>query len=224
VTLVNAHATSKRNVINFGGFWKLGSDIGGAGTSEFILRDNTNSLNRVYVENTSARQAKMGVNTTNPLGNLYSAVDSDSSLYDTIQTGLGVGYSTINNRTWQVQYILDASQVEQFTWHFGTLGSSSTRATPTATSATLATGIKANQLGSDLISAASGTNTTIVSCLNWASAAGAAKIGFLGTSAVVKQTGASAAGIAAVSDTNAKAALTAIQAALAAYGLVTSPA
>ena len=56
-------------------------------------------------------------------------------------------------------------------------------------------------------------------------ASGAAPmIGFLGGAAVVRQAGASAAGIAAITDANAKAAITALQAALAAYGLVTSPA
>src|SRR5207245_4787143 len=50
------------------------------------------------------------------------------------------------------------------------------------------------------------------------------KFGLFNTSPIVKQAGASAAGIAAVIDANAKAALTALQAALAAYGLVTSPA
>lgn len=50
------------------------------------------------------------------------------------------------------------------------------------------------------------------------------KVGFLGATPVVRQAGASATGIAAVLDANAKAALTALQAALAAYGLVTSPA
>ena len=50
------------------------------------------------------------------------------------------------------------------------------------------------------------------------------KAGFFSSAPVVKQAGASAAGIAAVTDANAKAALTALQAALAAYGLVTSPA
>lgn len=50
------------------------------------------------------------------------------------------------------------------------------------------------------------------------------RLGLLGAAAVARQTGASAAGIAAVSDANAKAALTALQSALAAYGLVTSPA
>ena len=49
-------------------------------------------------------------------------------------------------------------------------------------------------------------------------------VGFLGAAAVVRQTGASAAGIAAVTDANAKAALTALQTALANLGLVTSPA
>lgn len=55
-------------------------------------------------------------------------------------------------------------------------------------------------------------------------AVGQNKIGAFGTAPVAQQAGASAAGIAAVIDANAKAALTALQAALAAYGLVTSPA
>lgn len=49
-------------------------------------------------------------------------------------------------------------------------------------------------------------------------------IGFLGATAVVRQTGASAAGIAAITDASAKAAVTALQTALANLGLVTSPA
>lgn len=52
----------------------------------------------------------------------------------------------------------------------------------------------------------------------------AARIGFFGATAVVKQTGASAAGIAAITDANAKAAVSALQTALANLGLVTSPA
>ena len=52
----------------------------------------------------------------------------------------------------------------------------------------------------------------------------AAMIGFFGSAAVVKQTGASAAGIAAIVDANALAAIQAIQTALANYGLLTSPA
>ena len=58
----------------------------------------------------------------------------------------------------------------------------------------------------------------------WEADGTAARIGFLGGAAVVKQVGASAAGIAAITDANAKAAITALQAALAAYNLVTSPA
>jgi hypothetical protein len=50
------------------------------------------------------------------------------------------------------------------------------------------------------------------------------KIGFFNTATVVQQAGASAAGIAAIADANALAAVQALQAALAAYGLVTSPA
>lgn len=50
------------------------------------------------------------------------------------------------------------------------------------------------------------------------------KIGFLGAATVVRQTGASAAGIGAITDANAKAAVTALQTALANLGLVTSPA
>jgi hypothetical protein len=187
LTLVNAHATSKRNVINFGGFWKMGSDIAGAGTSEWVLRDATNSLNRLYVENTSAISAKMGLNTTGPVGGFHSATSSDASLYDVIQTAFAAGYSTINNRVWQVQQILDASQAQNFMWMFGTLGSSSTRATPTATSLTLAYGIKANQTSADLISAASGTNTAIVSALSWTNSAGAAQLGVLGATPISQQ-------------------------------------
>lgn len=52
----------------------------------------------------------------------------------------------------------------------------------------------------------------------------AATIGFLGTVPVVRQAGASAAGIAAITDANAKAAVSALQSALAALGLITSPA
>lgn len=49
-------------------------------------------------------------------------------------------------------------------------------------------------------------------------------LGFLGGAAVVKQTGASAAGIAAITDANARAAVSALQTALANFNLVTSPA
>jgi hypothetical protein len=52
----------------------------------------------------------------------------------------------------------------------------------------------------------------------------AARIGFLGAAAVVRQVGASAAAIAAITDPNAKAAIQALQTALANLGLVTSPA
>ncbi len=51
-----------------------------------------------------------------------------------------------------------------------------------------------------------------------------AEIGFLGAAAVVRQVGASAAGIAAIVDPNAKAAVQALQTALSNLGLVTSPA
>lgn len=54
--------------------------------------------------------------------------------------------------------------------------------------------------------------------------AAAPMVGFLGAAAVVRQAGASATGIAAIIDVNAKAAVSALQTALAAYGLVTSPA
>jgi hypothetical protein len=52
----------------------------------------------------------------------------------------------------------------------------------------------------------------------------APRVGFLGAAAVVRQAGASAAGIAAITDPNAKAAIQALQTALANLGLVTSPA
>lgn len=52
----------------------------------------------------------------------------------------------------------------------------------------------------------------------------AARIGFLGAAAVPRQIGASAAALAAITDPNAKAALQALQTALANLGLVTSPA
>ena len=61
-------------------------------------------------------------------------------------------------------------------------------------------------------------------CIRWEADGANPRIGFLGAAAVVQQAGASAAGIGSVIDANAKAALTALQAALAAYGLVTSPA
>lgn len=52
----------------------------------------------------------------------------------------------------------------------------------------------------------------------------AAQIGFLGAAPVVRQTGASAAGIAAITDANARTTVGALQTALANLGLVTSPA
>lgn len=54
--------------------------------------------------------------------------------------------------------------------------------------------------------------------------AGNPQVGFLGATAVSRQVGASAAGIAAITDANAKAAVSALQTALANLGLVTSPA
>lgn len=53
---------------------------------------------------------------------------------------------------------------------------------------------------------------------------GSGTVGFLGTAPVAQQIGASAAAIAAITDANAKAAISALQTALAAFGLVTSPA
>jgi hypothetical protein len=61
-------------------------------------------------------------------------------------------------------------------------------------------------------------------CLRLEGDGSAARLGFLGAAAVVRQTGASAAGIAAITDANAKAAVNALQVALAALGLITSPA
>jgi hypothetical protein len=49
-------------------------------------------------------------------------------------------------------------------------------------------------------------------------------VGFFNVGPVTRQVGASAAGIAAIADASAKAAITALQNALAAYGLVTAPA
>lgn len=53
---------------------------------------------------------------------------------------------------------------------------------------------------------------------------GTGNLGFNGSTPVAKQTGASAAGIAAIVDANARAAIGALQTALANYGFVTSPA
>lgn len=55
-------------------------------------------------------------------------------------------------------------------------------------------------------------------------AASGGSVGFFGTTPVAQQPGASAAGIAAVTDSAAKVALTALQAALHALGLITAPA
>jgi hypothetical protein len=69
-----------------------------------------------------------------------------------------------------------------------------------------------------LIDAQSGAGTNI------ALQVGAGNEGFFGATPVAQQTGASAAGIAAITDANAKAAVQALQTALANLGFVTSPA
>ncbi len=81
--------------------------------------------------------------------------------------------------------------------------------------------------GGDLIfqvSPAGGAGSTLNTKVKMLQLAGDNKIGFFAAAPVVKQTGASAAGIAAILDANAKAAVGALQTALANLGLVTSPA
>lgn len=187
ITLVNAHATSKRAVIKYAALWFTGTDMAGSGDTGFTWRDATHSLNRLYIENTAAISAKVGINTTGPVGGLHYATSNDASLYDTVQTGLAVGFSTIANRTWLVQQILDASQTENFCFMMGGLGAGSTRATPVTTStSTPAFGIKANQTQMDLIAAPSGTNQTIVKGVSVSQTGGAATVGLYGVPPVIR--------------------------------------
>ncbi len=84
-----------------------------------------------------------------------------------------------------------------------------------------------NAKGGDVLiqtSPAGGAGSTLNALTTIARFTGDNKIGLFGAAPVVQQVGASAAGLAAIVDPNAKAALTALQTALANLGLVTSPA
>jgi hypothetical protein len=81
-------------------------------------------------------------------------------------------------------------------------------------------GIESTNAVMSLISAPTGTNQTI----NRVVEIGNNTLAFFDTAPVAKQVGASAAGIASITDAAAKAAITALQNALAAYALVTAPA
>ncbi len=218
--LTNAHATSKRAAIDLNSRWYLAVDVAGAGTSEFVIRDKTNSLNRFYIENTAALQAKFGVNTTAPAAYLHSGSSSDASLYNTSQPLLAVGGGTLANRCWNVTQLVDNDgtfPVSTQVWISGTAGSTSTRATPTSTS-TNDKGVCWLYDGdtSKFCVAAAGTNQTLLPAINFRQSSSAARISFFTTTPVIQQASAAAATDPASVITLANA----LRTALLAYGLI----
>lgn len=165
MNFVNRSVTKKRVIFNFQNCWQMGVDYANANAEHFSLVDSNRAggaLTRLFVAGDGGLTNLAGVNTNNPLASWHIGGSSDSSFYDVIQTHLAAGYSTLNNRMIQLQAILDASQTTNFLWLMGTLGASSTRATPTASSVgPTCHGIESTNTVLSLISAPSGTNQTI---------------------------------------------------------------
>lgn len=166
LNFTNISTANKRAIINFNNYWQVGMDYQHADTENFHIVDTNASGTpiRFYLEGAPANTLvpKAGVNTANPLSMWHIANSNDSSLYDTPQTLLSAGYSTLTNRTMQWQQILNASQANNFFWMMGTLGAGSTEGTPVADSiGPVCHGIACDQSVMSLISAPSGTNQTI---------------------------------------------------------------
>lgn len=181
----NRVAISFANANDSADLWIVGTDLGATGRTSwgFQLYDQktTSGVNtRLFVEGTNNARAKVGLNTAAPLANLHIPTGSAVADYNTVQTALTAGFdgSDLLNRMVNLQQIVDASTANQYLWLNGSLGSTSTRVTPTATVTNgIAVGIEAQDAAFSVVCAPNGTNQTISRPLQVANAA----LGFFGT-------------------------------------------
>ncbi len=185
--LVQRATAHKRTVVDYNGQWYTGCDIGALNAADFQLWDEAHAATRLFVQSTANARALIGVNTSNPLGNLWVMTGNAAGDFNTVQTIMGGGYSTLNNRSVALQQILDATAVTNYLWLHGTLDPTSTRATPLANSGfTPAFGIECTDGALALCAAPVGSAQAINRPLQIASGA----LGFFNTAPVAQPSGA----------------------------------
>jgi hypothetical protein len=189
----NRSVVSNRAVFNLQNKWQVGVDYQNTGTEHLYFVDSNatgGAKTRLYLAGNGGLTNLAGVNTDAPLSSWHVGISNDATLYDVEQTTFSSGYSTLTNRSVNIQHILDASQSTNFIWLMGTLDAASTRVTPTAASiGPVCHGIESTNAEMSLISAPSGTNQTISRVVK----VGNNTLSFFGGSVAAKQTLAAAA-------------------------------